>query len=98
MSLRAEDQSNYGPIDSFVNFLADKYGITEDCILLRWQMDKGFLVVTTSSKESRLKNYLRTADFKLTTQESFQIDLLGSQQHWRAYMIGEGKFDPACRD
>lgn len=98
VSLRAEDQLTDGPIDEFVTKLATKYGVTEDNILLRWQMDKGFEIVTTSSKECRLINYLHTADFKLTEEESAEISRLGSKQHWRGYMIGAGKFDPNDRN
>lgn len=58
VSLRKEDQLENGPIDEYVRTLAAKYNVTEDNILLRWQMDKGSGIVTTSSKESRLRSYL----------------------------------------
>lgn len=98
VSLRSDDQLVGGPIDEYVKSLATKYGVTEDNILLRWQMDKGFEVVTTSPKESRLRNYLHTADFRLAEEESTEIARLGSKQHWRGYMIGPGKFDPNDRE
>lgn len=98
VSLRKEDQLEGGPIDEYVTSLAAKYGVTEDNILLRWQMDKGFGIVTTSSKESRLRNYLRSADFTLTEDESAEIDRLGLKRHFRAYMVGNGRFDPEDRE
>lgn len=98
VSLRKEDQLEGGPIDEYVLELAKKCEVTEDNILLRWQMDKGFGIVTTSSKESRLQNYLRSADFMLTPEESAEIDRLGLQRHFRAYMVGNGRFDPEDRE
>lgn len=98
VSLRKEDQLEDGPIDEYVHQLAEKYQVTDDNILLRWQMDKGFGIVTTSSKESRLRNYLNTANFTLTENESAEIDRLGLNRHFRAYMIGNGRFDPEDRE
>ena len=87
-----------GPIDEYVRTLAAKYAVTEDNILLRWQIEKGFGIVTTSSKEDRLRNYLRSADFTLTEAETAEIDRLGSERHYRAYMIGDARFDPKDRE
>jgi len=98
VSLRKEDQLEGGPIDDYVATLAKKYDVTEDNILLRWQMQKGLCIVTTSSKESRLRNYLRSAEFEMTSEEEAELDRLGAKRHYRAYMVGDGRFDPEERE
>ncbi|OJJ50668.1 hypothetical protein ASPZODRAFT_54904 [Penicilliopsis zonata CBS 506.65] len=87
-----------GPVDGYIATLAAKYGVTEDNILLRWQMDKGIALVTTSSKPSRLEGYLQTTEFTLAPEESAEIDRLGAQHHFRAYLVGPGKFTPEEQD
>lgn len=54
-------------------------------ILLRWCIDQGVLVVTTSSKEDRLKEYLGVFEFKLTPKEVEDIAAAGAKKHFRAF-------------
>lgn len=74
-----------GPLDPLLSSLAIKYAVSQSEILLRWIIDRGCVAITTSSKESRLSNYLRTFTFKLTPQEVEDISKLGEQKHYRAF-------------
>ncbi|KAG7440808.1 Aldo/keto reductase [Guyanagaster necrorhizus] len=67
-----------GPVDDPVNDLAAKYGVTPDQILLAWTKSKGAVVVTTSSKKSRLEGYLSAGDLELSPEEVTAIDLAGA--------------------
>jgi diketogulonate reductase-like aldo/keto reductase len=58
-----------GPLDATLAALAKKYAVSEAEILLRWAIDKDVVAVTTSGKEQRLSDYLRTSTFKLTPEE-----------------------------
>ncbi|WEW61843.1 NAD/NADP-dependent indole-3-acetaldehyde reductase [Emydomyces testavorans] len=84
-----------GPVDSTLEALAKKYDTTEGNILLRWAIDQGAVVVTTSSKESRLAQYLQTLKFKLTSAEVEEIKRLGDEKHYRAFWTKE--FAPGDR-
>lgn len=74
-----------GPLDTLLSTLAKKYGVSESEILLRWSLDRNYVVITTSSKESRLAGYLKALTFKLTPPEIDEISLLGQQKHYRAF-------------
>ncbi|KAK0211862.1 Aldo/keto reductase [Armillaria fumosa] len=78
-----------GPVDVPVNDLAKKYNVTPDQILLAWTKSKGAVVVTTSSKKSRLEGYLNAGDLELAPDEIAAIDLAGA--------AGPGRFKVARR-
>ncbi|KAK0475730.1 Aldo/keto reductase [Armillaria novae-zelandiae] len=67
-----------GAVDVPVNDLAKKYSVTPDQILLAWTKSKGAVIVTTSSKKSRLEGYLNAGDLELTAEEIAAIDLAGA--------------------
>lgn len=74
-----------GPLDETYKTLAEKYGVTPGEIALRWAIDQGVVALTTSAKESRLKQYLKVTDFKLTPKEVENISELGKKKHYRAF-------------
>ena len=80
-----------GPIDDLLARLAKKYFVNEGEILLRWCLDQGVVAVTTSSKEQRMSDYLRSAAFNLTPKEVSDISEAGAQKHFRGFW--QAKFD-----
>ena len=78
-----------GPLDGVVGALTDKYGRTTSQILLRWNLQKGCIVVTTSSKEDRMRDQLAITDFELTADEVGQIDEAGAKLSFRKYFADE---------
>ncbi|KAI1931146.1 hypothetical protein LOZ65_001345 [Ophidiomyces ophidiicola] len=74
-----------GPVDGVLERLAKKYDTTEGNILLRWGIDQGVVVLTTSSKESRMAEYLQTLKFKLTAEEVNEIKTIGDEKHYRVF-------------
>ncbi|OCB90994.1 Aldo/keto reductase [Sanghuangporus baumii] len=67
-----------GPLDKPLARIGARLGATADQVLMAWAISKGVVVVTTSSKESRLKGYLSAADLELTTQDIADIDAAGA--------------------
>lgn len=67
-----------GPVDAPVYAIAKKLGATPDQVLLAWTKAKGAVVVTTSSKKSRLEGYLHAGDLTLTTEDIDSIDAAGA--------------------
>lgn len=85
-----------GPVDETWTLLAEKYGVSESEIGLRWCIDQGLVVITTSSNKERLERYLlKLPNFKLTPKEVTNIAELGQQKHHRAFW--GNKFDPEDR-
>ncbi|KAG6045269.1 hypothetical protein E4U39_002554 [Claviceps sp. Clav50 group G5] len=85
-------QAKGGPVDPVWTELAEKYGVSESDIGLRWIIDQGLVAVTTSSKKERLAGYLsKMPSFALTQEEVTRIAETGNQKHFRAFW--NEKFD-----
>ncbi|KAG7719822.1 hypothetical protein KL949_001401 [Ogataea haglerorum] len=65
--------------DDYLSSLEKKYGKTKTQILLRWVDQKGIIPVTTTSKESRLDEFLDVFSFELTPEEVATITEIGAQ-------------------
>lgn len=63
-----------GPVDGVLSRLAGKYGVTESEIGLRWCLDQGLVISSTSTKVDRMKGYLEGLFvFHLTPDEIDEI-------------------------
>ncbi|KAF0636830.1 hypothetical protein FPSE5266_00953 [Fusarium pseudograminearum] len=81
-----------GPVDPLYTKLAEKYGVTESEIGLRWVIDQDIIALTTSNKVERLDGYLaKLPKFKLTRDEIAEISKLGAEKHFRGFW--RNKFD-----
>jgi len=74
-----------GPLTPVLEQLAKKYAVNPGEILLRWVLDQGIVVITTSSKEQRMSDMLRALTFTLTPKEIEQIRETGNSHHFRAF-------------
>ncbi|KAI1207970.1 Aldo/keto reductase [Annulohypoxylon truncatum] len=90
-ALTALTSARPGPVDGTYAELAQKYGVAEGEVALRWVLDQDIVAITTSKSEERLQGYLRTLpSFKLTDEEIKRISEVGKQKHYQgpgeAYM------------
>lgn len=67
------------PLDEMLERIAGEHGVNVGLVCLRWCIDQGVVVVTTSQKEERMKEYLRVFDFKLSEDEVRAISEAGLQ-------------------
>lgn len=83
-----------GPLDSVLERLAKKHGKEQDQILWRWDLQRGVLPITTTSRPERVARYLGVFDFELTQAEVDEITKVGKEKVFRQYW-GEvyGHFD-----
>ncbi len=84
-ALTATTKARPGPLDDYVERLAKKYAVSDNEIYLRWCIDQDWVPITTSGKEQRLSDYLRTVTFKLTPTEVQEINAIGQKKHFRAF-------------
>lgn len=84
-----------GPLDALLPAIRERLEkmrgkpVTRGQVLLKWLQQKGIIVVTTSSKEDRIKEYLDTANVPPLTSEEIQaIDESGSKLHKRIFWGG----------
>ncbi|KAI0397481.1 Aldo/keto reductase [Xylariaceae sp. FL0594] len=75
-----------GPVDGLLRDLAKKYSVTESVILLRWCIDQGIAVITTSGSSQRLQLYRDgISSFRLLPEEVQKICDAGNEKHFRFY-------------
>ncbi|KAI6011948.1 NADP-dependent oxidoreductase domain-containing protein [Pisolithus marmoratus] len=95
-----------GPLDKPLNEIATKLGATTDQVLFAWVKAKGAVVVTTSSKKSRLEGYLAAGDIVLSEEDVAAIDAAGElgeegtcvRRKWvGAAVLGVGVSAGLCR-
>ena len=89
--LTAVVKAKPGPLDATYEQLAKKYEVTPGEIALRWVIDQGIVVLTTSGSEDRLKHYLKVLQFQLTREEVEKISEIGKTKHFRGFW--RDKFD-----
>jgi diketogulonate reductase-like aldo/keto reductase len=77
-----------GPIDDLLKELSAKYGVSEEAVALRWCVDQGVVAITTSSKESRLRDYLKITEFQLEASEVEALRQKGLERHFRVNNFG----------
>ncbi|KAJ6470063.1 oxidoreductase [Mycena vitilis] len=91
-----------GPMDEVLPPIAERLGkafgkpeaVTMGQVLFKWLLQKGAIVVTTSSKEARIREYLETPSIPdLTAEESQAIDDAGAKLHKR--IVGRDIFGDA---
>ncbi|KJA14207.1 hypothetical protein HYPSUDRAFT_460251 [Hypholoma sublateritium FD-334 SS-4] len=68
-----------GPVDKPVKAAANRLGVTDDQVLLAWAKAKGAVVLTSSSKKSRLEGYINAGDLVLTDDEIAAIEEAGAK-------------------
>lgn len=83
--LTAVVKAKPGPLDPVYERLAKKYAVTPGEIALRWVIDQGVVALTTSSTETRLKQYLKIETFKLTEEEVSEISEVGLKKNFRGF-------------
>jgi diketogulonate reductase-like aldo/keto reductase len=71
-----------GPVDDLLKELSEKYSVSEEAVALRWCIDQGVVAITTSSKKTRLKDYLQVAQFNLEPSEVESMVQKGLQRHF----------------
>lgn len=75
-----------GPLDPLLKMLAQKYQKTESQILLRWVMQNNMVFLTTSAKDSRLKDSLDILNFELSPPDFEEITQVGRPKKFRAFL------------
>lgn len=62
-------------------------GVTHNQVLMKWILKKGVFVVTTSTKESRIKEYVGTDDIEdLTDEEMGELKRAVGGAHFRSFV------------
>lgn len=72
-----------GPLNPVVERISEKHGMSVDSVLLRWQVQKNVIPITTTGKESRLKEYMEAVQCELTEEEVDEMTSVGLTHHFR---------------
>lgn len=68
-----------GPLDKPLADISKRTGASFDQVLLAWARAKGAVVVTNSSKKSRLEGYIGAGDLQLDESDVSALDDAGSK-------------------
>lgn len=63
--------------------LAAKHGVSESTVLIRWQLDQGVVVLNTTKKVERMKEYFAALGLELSDGDREQITKIGQASHVR---------------
>ncbi|TFK54798.1 Aldo/keto reductase [Heliocybe sulcata] len=81
-----------GPLDPVLAKITERISktggksVSEGQVLSKWLLQKGVVVVTTSSKEERIKEYLAVPSLPdLTAEEIAELEAAGKKHHKRAF-------------
>ncbi|XP_014256015.1 aldose reductase-like isoform X3 [Cimex lectularius] len=77
--------------DVFVLKLAEKYGKTPGQIVLRYQIERGIIVVPKSSNKTRIQENFDLFDFKLSKEDMECLDSL-TKENGRLVLFESGKY------
>ncbi|KAK6066812.1 aldo keto reductase [Seiridium cupressi] len=76
-----------GPVTTLYNRLADKYNVTTSAVAIRWCLDQGIAVVTSSVNEDRLRGWIEDVpEFELTEEEVAEVSRAGRQTKFRKFL------------
>jgi diketogulonate reductase-like aldo/keto reductase len=79
-----------GPLDAVVDKISKTHGVSIDSVLLRWQVQKEVIPITTTAKQSRLDEYWEATQFQLSGSEMDEITAVGLTHHFRNW--GRNRF------
>jgi diketogulonate reductase-like aldo/keto reductase len=74
-----------GPLDEPLKTIAEKHGVSEDAVLIKWQINQGIVPITTTTKDERMKGYLKAVDLDLSKEEMEKITNIGRGHHVRTW-------------
>ncbi|KAB8360670.1 hypothetical protein FH972_024407 [Carpinus fangiana] len=84
-----------GPLSSHLMKIAAKHNVSTGAVLLRWQIQKDIVAITTTTKKERLEDYMKVGSFALTAEEMKLITEVGLTYHYRSW--GVKRFAPDDR-
>ncbi|KIW96682.1 uncharacterized protein Z519_02073 [Cladophialophora bantiana CBS 173.52] len=84
-----------GPLDDDLESITKKHGISTAVALIRWALQQGIAVVTTSTDKARMKDHLLALDVSLPEEEVALISRVGAEKHFRGRW--KDKFAPDDR-
>ncbi len=84
-------------LEETLNNLAGKYGVNKSTILIRWQLDQQFIVLNTTKKVERIREYFDALTLNLAQEDRDQITTIGQTSHLRIpipALYDGGEHDP----
>lgn len=91
-SLAPLTKASGGPADGVCGEIAERHGVSVEAVLLRWVVELGGGVVTTSGKKERMEGYLRQVPgLVLSKEEVGKISEVSKKKHFRAFFVDQMK-------
>ncbi|KAI5796854.1 NADP-dependent oxidoreductase domain-containing protein [Pyronema domesticum] len=81
-----------GPLDAVLEKIGQKYGKTKEQVQIKWGLEMGWVVVTTTQKKERMVLYGDMEGWNLEKEEVEEIKKVGLSKPQRAFWDGKYKF------
>jgi len=94
----AWNRNNLNPLEvPLIKNLAIKYGVTPAAICIKWQIQRGIIVIPKSSTKDRIYSNIDVFDFEMTDEEISSIETVNRDMRnapFDVYGIGKHKYWP----
>ena len=70
-------------LEGVLKDVAGKHGVSESTVLIRWQLDQGIIVLNTTKKVERMKEFFAALELKLSDEDNEKITTTGQASHVR---------------
>ncbi|CAL5874034.1 uncharacterized protein PFLUO_LOCUS8320 [Penicillium psychrofluorescens] len=70
-------------LEATLEELSAKYEVSKSTILIRWQLDQKIIVLNTTKKVERMKEFFAAVDLKLSEEDRDKITKVGQEAHLR---------------
>jgi diketogulonate reductase-like aldo/keto reductase len=82
-----------GPLDGPLADIAARHGVSENAVLIQWQLTQNVVPITTSTKAERLAEYKAGIGLKLSQEDVDEITRVGLTHHFRAFGVARFEAD-----
>ncbi|TGO72995.1 hypothetical protein BELL_0400g00020 [Botrytis elliptica] len=76
-----------GPLDNMLAEIAARHQVSENAVLISWQIAQSIVVTTTTMKVGRLEDYAAAVQLKLSMDEQEKITQVGLAHHLRDWLL-----------
>lgn len=70
-------------LEGVLKDIANRHGVSESTVLIRWQLDQNIIVLNTTKKPERMREYFAALELELSDEENEKLTSTGQATHVR---------------
>jgi len=88
---RGSSRLSSSRLNNVVDDLSRKYSVTPAQVLVKWQIQRGFITVTSSMNDERRRTQIQLSGWDMGEDELLEIENAGREEPYRYFAWGGGK-------